>query len=142
MVVNRKVTGTAMAMPAGVALGTGLSMMVTVLGSMVVAGLVNSEAIPENAIGYGSMVILLAASALGAWLTVKRVKHRRMLVCALTGAAYYLCLLACTALFFGGQYSGMGVTAIVVLAGCLSVGLLGLNKGNGASARRRKVRSR
>lgn len=142
MVVNRKVTGTAMAMPAGVALGTGLCMGITLLGSMLVAWLVSRETMPENAIGYGSMAILLAASAAGSWLTAKRVKHRRMVVCALTGLAYYLCLLACTALFFGGQYSGMGVTAAVVLAGCLSVGLLGL-KGSGRVGKRgRKYRSR
>ena len=142
MVMNGKVTGTAMAMPAGIALGAGLSMLVTVVGSMLVAWLVSRESMPESAMGYGAMAILLIASALGAWLTAKRVKHRRLLVCALTGGVYYLCLLACTALFFGGQYSGMGVTALVVLAGCLSVGLMGLKGGKAPGKRGGKYRSR
>ena len=45
----------------------------------------------------------------------------------------YLLLLSIAALFFGGQYEGMGVTAFVILGGCLAVVLLGLKgeqKGN------------
>lgn len=142
MVANRKVTGTAMAMPAGIALGAVICMLVTLFGSMVVAWLVSNETIPETGIGYGSMVILLVSSAVGAWVAVKGIKHRRLAVSAMTGAAYYACLLACTALFFGGQYGGMGVTALVILAGCLSAGLMGLKGERGGVRMRRKARSR
>ena len=36
-------------------------------------------------------------------------------MCLAAGGGYYLCLLAITALFFGGQYQGVGVTALMVL---------------------------
>ena len=142
MTVNKRVTNTAVAMPRGVALGAVLSLLVTLAGAMIVAALVNRETIEESAIGYGAMVILLLASLSGTWLAVNRVKRQRMIVCGLTGAAYYLSLLACTALFFGGQYTGMGVTALVILAGCGTVALMGL-RGNGSGIKRQhKYRSR
>lgn len=137
MVVNRKVTGTAAAMPVGLAIGLGVSMGVTLLGSGILAWLINREMVAQSGIGYGSLGILLASSLLGAAVSYGKIKHRRMLVCALSGAVYFVSLLCVTALFFGGQYQGMGVTGLVILAGSLCVGLLGL-KGEGRRRSRRK----
>ena len=72
---------------------------------------------PQTAIGYGAMIILLAASTIGASISAWKIKRLRLQVCLLSGVAYYAALLCITALFFGGQYQGMGVTALVVLAG-------------------------
>ena len=49
-----------------------------------------------------------------------------MQMCLLTGVCYYLALLAMTALFFGGQYSALGVTALAVLAGSGGAALLSI----------------
>ena len=70
----------------------------------------------EN-IGYGVMLLLLTASYAGAALASAKVKRRKGLVCLLTGVGYFALLLAVTALFFGGQYSAVGVTALLILAG-------------------------
>lgn len=142
MVVNRKVTGTASSMPAGLALGLCASLAVTIVGSILAANLVLRETIPENGIGYCSMVILLLSSVLGAVVSVNRIKHRRLYVCALSGVVYYGALLATTALFFGGQYQGMGVTAMMVLAGCGAVALLGLKGEKKGSSRGQKFKHR
>ena len=71
MVANRKVTGTAAAMPVGLAIGLGVSMGVTLLGSGILAWLINREMVAQSGIGYGSLGILLAASLLGAAVSEK-----------------------------------------------------------------------
>ena len=99
MVTNRKVTGTAMSMPAGLALGGLASLAVTVAGSVLAAHLILKERIPESGVGYCSLFILLLSSVLGAAISVNRIKRRRLYVCALSAAVYYGILLSITALF-------------------------------------------
>ena len=124
MTLNRKVTGTAVTMPMGIGIGCGISMILTILGAGLVAKLISAEMLQETAIGYGAMMIILAASVTGSAVAVKKVKKRMLQVSLLVGAGYYALLLGMTALFFGGQYQGMGVTALLVLAGCGVVVLL------------------
>lgn len=117
MTANRKVTGRAMSIPAGLALGAGISMVVTLLGCSILAWMLDGEKIPESGIGYGSLLILWLSSMLGSMGASVTVKHQLLPVSMLTGVCYFGILLAITALFFGGQYQGMGVTALMVLAG-------------------------
>ena len=86
--------------------------------------------------------ISLAVTLAGAAVAVGKIKRRRVYVCLLSGGIYYGILLAMTALFFGGQYQGMGVTALLVLAGSGLVALLGLRGEKGAKPRRRKIGNR
>ena len=137
MVVNQKVSGRSKPMAVGLAIGTVISLIVTLLGACIIANLVLSGKMVAETIGYGAMLIVLFASALGAWISAGLIKRRWMVVCLGTGGSYYLVLLAITALFFGGQYQGMGVTVLLVLGGCGAVGLLGLR---GEKTRSKKVR--
>ena len=141
MGMNQKVTGRAMSMPAGIAVGMLVSLLVTLVGALLLGWLIDSETMTTNSIGYGSMVILLAASALGALVAKNRIKHRTLVVCLLSGTGYYLSLLSITALFFGGQYQGMGVTLALVLAGAGSVSLLNLKKKKSITKGYRKLRT-
>lgn len=142
MVINKKVTGKAISMPLGVVVGLAISIVVTLITVGIMAQLVLGEKMKTEVIGYGSMATLLLSSAAGAWVAAKMVKHRWMVVCLGAGAVYFLTLLACTALFFGGQYEGVGVTFLVVLAGSGAVGLLGLKGENSGAKKRRKRRTR
>ena len=118
MTVNQKVTGTAVTMPVGIGIGCGVSMALTILGAGLVAKLIDMEVLQENAIGYGAMMVILLASISGASVAVRKIKKRILQVSAMVGLFYYAMLLAITALFFGGKYQGMGVTALMILAGC------------------------
>lgn len=142
MVANRKVTGKALSMPAGIALGLAVSMAVTLITSSILAWLILKRSMDISSVGYGSLLILLLSSAIGAFTAAEKIKHRRALVSFLAGAAYYLALLSITALFFGGQYNGMGVTGLVILCGCSVVCILGLREGKGHKRGRRKTYSR
>ena len=128
MTVNQKVTGKAVSIPAGIAIGCAASLLITVLGSVLVAKLISYEVLLDTAIGYGAMMIVLLASALGAAVSAAKTKRLRLQVCLMSGAAYYGMLLAITALFFGGQYQGMGVTALLVVGGTGMVILLGVRE--------------
>lgn len=135
MANNRKLSGTTSGIPAGLGIGALLSLVCTLAGSAILAKLIDQEIVAEDAIGYGVIVILLISSFLGTIAAYGRIRRQRAMVCALSGAVYYLTLLAITALFFGGQYTGMGVTALVVLAGSGCAILLGMGKGRGGRQR-------
>ncbi|MBQ7415635.1 MAG: hypothetical protein IJW14_01195 [Oscillospiraceae bacterium] len=142
MVVNRKVTGKAMSMPAGLVIGWIVSMVLTILGALAIALLILSEKLGVEAIGYGAIVTLILAAATGAWLAAMLIKRRWMIVCLGTGGIYYLTLLAITALFFGGQYQGIGVTALAILSGSGAVGFLGLKGENTGRKKSKKYHFR
>ena len=140
MVSNRKSTGTASSIPAGIAIAAIVSLVITLLGSVVSAYLVQSELIRQESIGYASMVVLVVSGAVGALVAMARIKRMRMQMCLLSGVCYFLLLLSVTALFFGGQYEGIGVTALAILSGCGSVAVLSIaGEKRGSTGRRKKA---
>lgn len=143
MVVNQKVTGRASSIPVGLAVGLGVSLTVTMIMSMLVAYLQSTEMISDSGVGYGAMLTLLLSSAAGAGAAWRKVKHQRLVICAASGLCYFLSLIAITAMFFGGQYSAVGVTALLILGGAGAVALLGLKgEKNSTSVRRKKIGNR
>lgn len=135
----RKFSGRAVPMPVGIAVGIGIALVVTLVLSMVIAYLIHGETIPETSVGYCVMGMLLIASAVGAWMAAKMAKRRWMVACLCAGAGYFVLLLAMNALFFGGQYQGVGVTLLLCLGGAGTVGFLGLREGN-HGIHKRKIR--
>lgn len=132
MMGNTRPNGRAMSLPGGLAIGLGVSMSVTVAASLILTKMVLGEMIQMQSIGYGILILLIMAAFLGAVVAQGRVKHRRLLVCILSGLIYYAVLLAVTALFFGGQYTGVGVTGLLILAGSSAAALLATGKGSGS----------
>ena len=139
MIINRKATGRASSMPIGVLAGGAWAFAGTMLTSAVLAKLVDMEIIPQDKIGYGIMVLLLLCAFLGANEACRRVKRQYLIVSAISAGFYYSMLLSVTALFFGGQYSVMGVTAVLVLCGSLLA--VFLRSGNREGRKRRKIRT-
>lgn len=139
MVKNRKATGRALSMPGGLAMGVGLGVVWTLIAAVVLAKLIDREVIKETAMGYGTVIILITASFIGAYTARKRIKRQKAMVCGLAGSLYYLILLSITALFFGGQYTGMGVTGLLVLAGCTAAMIIGKGEGGRRKRNPRKI---
>ena len=139
MIINRKATGRASSMPIGVLAGGACAFAGTMLTSAVLAKLVDMEIIPQDKIGYGIKALLLLCAFLGANEACRRVKRQYLIVSAISAGFYYSMLLSVTALFFGGQYSGMGVTAVLVLCGSLLA--VFLRSGNREGRKRRKIRT-
>ena len=121
---RNKISGRALSIPLGIAIALFISLVLTLGGAATAAALVSSERIGEGAIGYAAMLTLAVATLIGAWMAVVLIKRLRLQIAMLFGGCYYLLLLATTALLFGGQYQGMGVTAIIVLAASALVAFL------------------
>ena len=119
MTVNRKPTGMTSSVPGGLACGIGISAVITVLGCLITAKLIDGEIIPWNGCGYAVMVILMLSSWTGATVSRRKIRRRILSVSLASGAGYFLMLMAATALFFGGQYSGVGETALVIFCGSM-----------------------
>ena len=138
MVANKKITGRATSLPAGLAIGAVCSLAATLILTAILAKLVEAETLPAEKVGYGIMVLLVSSFA-GAMISFGRIKRQRMLVCIVSGVIYFAMLMSMTALFFGGQYSAVGTTALLVLAGSGAAALLGLRQGRGAKRTKIKV---
>lgn len=137
MKAAQKATGRTMSMPGGLAFGGVISLAITVIGAVLLSKLMDTETIEWEGVGYGIMVLLTAASFLGALSAYSRIRRQRLVVCLLSGAIYWITLLGITALFFGGQYEAVGVTAGLILAGCGCAGMLALPAGRGG--KRKKI---
>lgn len=140
MQIRKKVKGAAMTIPAGLGISLLVSMIITLAGAAAASHLIASEKIGEGSIGFAAMVILAIAAIMGAWCAISLVKRLRLQVCMMAGGCYYLTLLAMTALLFGGQYQGMGVTAIVILAGCAVVAFFPTKMGGNRKHKKRAYR--
>lgn len=125
MTINAKATGTASTIPAGLAAGALASGTMTLLGTLAAAKLIDMEIVAWSQAGYAVLVILLLSAWMGAMVAAGKVKRRRMAVCMGSGAVYMLMLLAVTALFFGGKYSGVGETALLILCGSMVAVFMG-----------------
>lgn len=133
----KKKIGIRFSLPLGIGIGILVSMAITLIGAMVCAWLIAGERIGEGSASYAALVILGVASAVGAIVSGGLAKEKRMIVCAAAGAGYYLCLIAGTALFFGGRYEGLLPNAIAVLIGTAVAILAGFKTRKGP---KRKVK--
>jgi len=134
----QKGTGRASSIPGGLAVSCVISLGLTLAGSLLLSGLVLRGTMAMENIGYGVLILLVTASFLGGITAAARIKHRILMVCLLSGGVYFAVLLAITALFFGGQYQGVGVTGLLILGGSGGAGLLLAGKGTGAGKYRKR----
>ncbi len=125
-------------LPAGIGAGVGVSVILSLGMAAILAMLIGKESLAPQSMGYGVLVILMVSSLLGAFVACIMVKGKRMLVSLATAAGYLLALLCITALFFGGQYHGVGVTALVVIGGGMVSALAGAGKPSSGKKKRVK----
>lgn len=142
MVTNRKPSGRAATIPIGLLTGGIVALISTLALTALLAKLMEGEILPEENIGYGVMIMLLVSAFLGSATACIRVKRQFLMTAALSGVVYILLLLSITALFFGGQYSGVGVTVLLVCCGSLLAAMVFSRGGKGRKTRKPKVKNR
>lgn len=121
-------TGRAVSIPVGLAYGALWSLIITILGSMIIAKLVSEEIVEEAKIGYCVMVMLVSGAYSGAMCAKIKIKRRKLMVCILSSITYMLMLLMTTILFFGGQFSSILETSLLVICGAALAALTGTGK--------------
>ena len=136
---NKKPTGVAVSMPSGLAWGAFVGVAMTALTSLLGAQMIHNEVLDQEMIGYCSLTALLTGTILGAMTSMRRIQRRNLQVCLLNGAIYFCILLASTALFFGGQYEGVGISFVTVTLGSLAAAILRGWGGTSKKLRRKKI---
>lgn len=135
---GKQATGRASSVPAGLAAGAGVSVLVTLSGTALLAKLLDAQTIQWEAIGYGILTMVMLAAMLGSITAMKRIRRQAGIVCLLSGFLYWGILLSITALFFGGQYEAVGVTLLLVVGGSGCAFLLNSRQGRGGKHGQRK----
>lgn len=134
---GKQMTGRASSIPAGLGAGAAVSVLVTIVGTAVLARLLDRETIQWGAVGYGILIMVMLAAMLGSITAVKKIKRQPGIVCLLSGFVYWGILLSITALFFGGQYEAVGVTLLLIVGGNGCAFLLCAGQGRGGNRRKR-----
>lgn len=125
-------------LPVGIGVGLSVALLLSLIQAMGAAWLMNTERVGEDAISWMSTVITASAALAGCWAAVCAAGEKRMQVSLLTGASYYLSMLAMTALFFDGEFQGLLLPAGEVAAACLLVGFLSAKQKKSSNVRRLK----
>lgn len=134
MAIHKRVSGTSSTMAVGVILGVVIGLAILLVLSLTLTWLIYSEKIPVSALGYGSMAVIFVSALVGALVAIKRVKRRKLMVAALSGAGMVLTLFCVNALLLGGNYQGGLVTVGLIALGSVLPALIG---GKGRKGRRR-----
>lgn len=113
----------------GAAIGAGVSMLMTVALTALAAALVGHQTVGESSVGILTLGILILSAGAGGVIGCACTGHHRLAVSVASGCAYYLGLLACSALLFDGVFKGAGPTALAVMGSSAAVALLGLKEG-------------
>lgn len=142
MVTNHKPTGRSVSMPAGLTQGAIMAMVLTIAGCAIIAKAVETEILAENRMGYAIMIMLILTSWVSALYSHKKIKTRRVVVCMISGGIYMMVLMGITALFFGGQYTAVGETALLVFCGSMLASLQTSKEKRRGGKSRVKIRNR
>ena len=125
-----------------VAMGSAVSVVVAMITVSVFAALISAETITPAWADYCSLASLLLSATVGSATAVRSATEKQLYLSLAVGGVYLLVLLAMTALLFGGQYRGVGVSAFVVFSGAILAVLIGQGRGNRSKSRRNKIRRR
>ena len=118
-------TGKTSSVPAGLAMGAGISMGITALGTVLLSVLMDREVVDWKGTGYLIMVMILAAAFSGASVAYARIRHQKLLICLMSGMLYFALLLMLTLLFFGGKFEALGETALLAAGGSMCAAMAG-----------------
>jgi putative membrane protein (TIGR04086 family) len=119
-----KKRGRTSGIPAGIFAGVITALLITILLAAVTAVLIAGEKIGEDKALFGSAASLLLGAAFGGICAANVAGERKMIICLIHGAVYYVTLLCVTAVFFEGRYENIWITGLLVLGASISVGLL------------------
>ena len=108
--------------------GTVTGLLVAIVGACLLSFLIHKNRIGLEQTGIWLTVVLLLSSFSGALVAGKGTKENRLPAILATGLCYFIVLLSCTALFFGGEYQGIWITLLVISAGTVSCAILCLKR--------------
>ena len=124
MAITTTRTGTAGSIVKGITIATTSSIMITIVGSAMIAACINLEKITWEEAGYWIMGMLFLAAFVSGKIAHVIIKRQRIAVSLMTSFLYWGILLCTTALFFGGDFGPLFETAAIILAGCITSSMI------------------
>lgn len=112
------------------------SFLILMVMTGILAMLVNREILPQDAIRYGVLGILLVSSFAGGMVAKGKGSAYRFLLCASSALGFFLILLGIQLLFFDGIFAGMAQKALLILAGSGAAGLAGSRRSRSRGVRK------
>ena len=141
MIIKSTRSGKAMSVPLGLGISLAAEIILTITAISIISILVHQNKLAWNSIGYGIMITLLITSFLGSKVAIATVKRQYLLISIMSGVLYWSFLLCVTALFFGGNFSSIIETAILIISGSITAVLLRKQKRKHVSLEKYKIRN-
>lgn len=132
MVSKKRLSKKERGLPEALGVGLLVGVVFTLLGTGLLAYLVEAETVEMSGVNSGSVVIHLIGSAITGLVAYGVMKRQRIVVAALSSLCYFLVQIGATALLFEGQYEGVGAGVLAIIGGgVLSIlpGLISRNSG-------------
>jgi hypothetical protein len=117
---NARPTG----MVKAVGLGLCASLAITAILIFICAKLIEGERIGEGNVGGAAMVILFLSTAVGAVTSAVLLGKQKLVAAVALAGTYFLTLLGLGAALFGGHFTGIPVTAAIILGTGALIGIL------------------
>ncbi len=140
MAAKRIPRKTAARLPVSIAIGTAVGMIGALSGAAVLTTMILNGKIGESSMRYGCLAVLAVSAILGSLIAALTANERKFIAATATGASMFAVLISCTALFFGGQYSGIAVTLLLTVGIGLCVGMISSKKKGRSFKRVKKYR--
>ncbi len=105
-------------------LGLLCSWLLTLVLTAIIAVMLDKQTIEETHLAPAAVISMLLATITGALVAAKRAGKARLIVSLVSGGIYFLSLLGCNLLFFGGAYQGVLPAMLCAVGGSVTVGLL------------------
>lgn len=115
--------------PAALVLGLGIGLIVTIIGALITAWLIQAQVIEEDVTGFAAMVIILLSAVAAAAVAAGKGASMHLVMCLGGGGIYFLGLLCNAAILFDGVRAGVIPSACAALGGSMLVYLLGMKGG-------------
>ena len=125
---NKKNTGSP---PKALAIGMVAGILTIIGGAAIGAIMIAHEWISNDTIMIVKIAITFLGAAVGGLVTSSVAGQKKLQICLLYGAILLVILFACNAMFFDGQYSGIGSTIIAIFAGVIAAVAPGIRQGGG-----------
>ena len=131
--------GKAWSLAGGIGVGICTATLWTLVAAVITGKLLDLEILSRSYVGYASLAILISSAWLGSMVSLGKTRRKKLMACIATGVGYLFVLLGTTAMFFGGRYEAVAVTALVIAGGSALALLSGkyAQKGSGRKNRRK-----
>ena len=112
--------------PVGIGIAMLYAMVVMLAGALVLTWLLSTERIQEGAISYGGMITLILSAGAASSVAIYHVRQNVLPVSVGTSFSFIIALLGINALFFDGNYEGIGATTLVILGTGIAVAMVAI----------------